>query len=60
MKVYRYELQVFCGGYWQSRGHYESRKAAWLDVIEMRRDGDPYRHFRHRVILSDDPYYSYD
>lgn len=55
-KIYKYELQVFCGGWWQSRGHYESRKDAWRDVFEMSHDGDHYRHFKHRVIVSKTPY----
>ena len=58
MKIYKYELQVFWGGFWQSRGHYESRKAAWQDVVEMRHHGDPYRRYKHRVIISKEPYYS--
>ncbi|MDE5886436.1 MAG: hypothetical protein K2H46_02490 [Muribaculaceae bacterium] len=55
-RTYKYELQVYCGGWWQSRGHYYTRNEAWQDVADMRHNGDPYRHFKHRVIISDNPY----
>lgn len=55
-KVYKYELQVFWAGYWHSRGHYESRKSAWLDYIN---DKSEYRNYKHRVVISDYPYYEY-
>lgn len=55
-KIYRYELQVFFANHWHSRGHYYTRKDAWADRCNMRKKGDEYGSFKHRVILSSKPY----
>lgn len=56
MKTYKYELQMFFAKHWVSRGHYATRNAAWKDRNNMRKKGDEYGSFEHRVIVSENPY----